>query len=168
MVPDANGVAVHSNWSHDGSTFTWEVLGNSDTASVWAANANGSEPTERAVCAASPCVEASFPSFSHADSHLLVTQFDRADNGDWGPSPPPSRPKPTPPRTFEPRARSCWSTRIPPPTMLPVGSSIRSCSLAIHGGTPLTTESCWPRGISTASNESRSRSYTPSPPTGHA
>ena len=86
VVPETDGAAVHSNWSHDGSTFAWEVLRNDDTASVWTANADGSEPTELAVCEAAPCVEMSYPSFSHDDSQLLVTQYDRAADGNWGQS----------------------------------------------------------------------------------
>jgi Tol biopolymer transport system component len=86
VVPEADGAAVHSNWSHDGTMFAWEVLRDDNTSSVWTANADGSEPTERAVCSAAPCVEMSYPSFSSDDSSLLVTQFDLEENGDWGPS----------------------------------------------------------------------------------
>jgi hypothetical protein len=86
VVPAADGAAVHSNWSHDGTMFAWEVLRNDNTSSVWSANADGSRPTERAVCSAAPCVEMSYPSFSSDDSHLLVVQFDLETNGDWGPS----------------------------------------------------------------------------------
>lgn len=85
VVPDADGAAIHSNWSHDGTMFTWEVLRSNDTASVWVANADGSEPTEAAVCEADPCAEISYPSFATGDRQLLVTRFDVADGG-WGPS----------------------------------------------------------------------------------
>ena len=86
VVPQADGAAVHANWSHDGSMFTWEVLRSDDTSSVWTANADGSNPTVRAVCTAAPCVEMSYPSFSHDDSHLVVTRYDRAGEGTWGQS----------------------------------------------------------------------------------
>ncbi len=85
VVPESDGDAVHSSWSRDGSQFTWEVL-RSDAASVWTANADGSDPVERVVCEATPCVQISYPAFSPDGSQLLVTRFDIADNGDWGPS----------------------------------------------------------------------------------
>ena len=56
VVPEADGAAIHAKWSHDGSTLTWEVLRGDDTASVWTANADGSEPKERAACTAAPCL----------------------------------------------------------------------------------------------------------------
>jgi lysophospholipase L1-like esterase len=86
VVPESDGAAIHAGWSHDGSHFTWEVLSDDDTSSVWIANADGSDPVERVVCAAAPCVEMSYPAFSPDDGQLLVTRFDIADDGDWGPS----------------------------------------------------------------------------------
>jgi Tol biopolymer transport system component/lysophospholipase L1-like esterase len=86
VVPESDGAAIHAAWSHDGSRFTWEVLRNDDTASVWTANADGSDPVERVVCSAAPCVEMSYPAFSPDDEQLLVTRFDAAGDGDWGPS----------------------------------------------------------------------------------
>ena len=85
IVPDTNGDALHSDWSHDGSMFTWEVLAD-DTATVWTANADGSDPQERAVCPEDPCVQMAWPSFSSDDTQLLVTRYDLAADGDWGPS----------------------------------------------------------------------------------
>ena len=86
VVPKSDGAAVHSSWSRDGSQFTWEVLRGNDTASVWTANADGSEPVERVACEEASCVEMSYPAFSPDDSQLLVTRFDIADDGDWGAS----------------------------------------------------------------------------------
>jgi Tol biopolymer transport system component len=86
VVPETDGAAIHSSWSPDGSRFTWEVLRGNDTASVWTANADGSDPEERAVCDGPPCVEMSYPAFSPDGSKLLVTRYDFAANGDWGPS----------------------------------------------------------------------------------
>ncbi len=86
VVPDTEGAAVHSSWSRDGSQFTWEVLRDDDSASVWTANADGSGPIERVVCEGTPCAEMSYPAFSPDGSQLLVTRFDLADDGDWGPS----------------------------------------------------------------------------------
>jgi hypothetical protein len=85
IVPDAAGAAIHANWSHDGTMFTWEVLGG-DTASAWVANADGSSATEVATCPGDPCVQVAWPSFSHDDRSLLITRYDRVDSGDWGPS----------------------------------------------------------------------------------
>jgi Tol biopolymer transport system component len=85
VVPESDGAAVHSSWSRDGSQFTWEVLAG-DTATVWTANADASDPKEQVVCEAAPCVEMSYPAFSPDGSQLLVTRFDIADGGDWGPS----------------------------------------------------------------------------------
>lgn len=85
VVPPGAGAAVHANWSHNGSTFAWEVL-DGQTASVWSADADGAKPTERATCQADPCTEMSYPSFSSDDSQLLVTRYDLADDGTWGPS----------------------------------------------------------------------------------
>jgi GDSL-like Lipase/Acylhydrolase family/Peptidase propeptide and YPEB domain len=86
VVPETQGAAVHASWSRDGSQFTWEVLQNDDTASVWTASADGSDPLERVVCQGAPCVEMSYPAFSPDGSQLLVTRFDLADDGDWGAS----------------------------------------------------------------------------------
>lgn len=85
IVPETDGAAIHSNWSHNGSMFTWEVL-DGDTATIWTANADGSEATERVTCPGEPCVQMSWPSFSTDDTKLLVTRYDLAANGDWGPS----------------------------------------------------------------------------------
>ncbi|MGE0308898.1 MAG: TolB family protein [Acidimicrobiia bacterium] len=84
IVPEGDGAAVHSSWSTDGSQFTWEVLRGNDTSSVWTADADGSNATERVTCLADPCVEMSYPAFSPDDSKLLVTQFDLAPDGNWG------------------------------------------------------------------------------------
>jgi Tol biopolymer transport system component len=93
VVPRAEGDAVHASWSSDGTQFTWEVLvhggtsGNlDDTASVWTANADGSDPVERVTCPGPPCVEMSYPAFSPDDRQLLVTRYDLDDGGGWGPS----------------------------------------------------------------------------------
>jgi hypothetical protein len=86
VVPPGDGAAIHSGWSHDGSMFTWEVLRSNDTASVWTANADGSDPTKAVTCQGDPCAEISYPSFATGDSRLLVTQFDRVDERSWGPS----------------------------------------------------------------------------------
>jgi Tol biopolymer transport system component len=85
IVPAGNGAAIHSNWSPDGMQLTWEVLAG-DTASVWTANADGSEPTEVATCPAEPCVQMAWPSFASNGQQLLVTRYDLNDEGDWGPS----------------------------------------------------------------------------------
>ncbi len=85
VVPDGTGAAIHSSWSHDGSQFTWEVLAG-ETASAWTANADGSDPVERAACEADPCVQMAWPAFSPDDSQLLVVQYDIASGGDWGAS----------------------------------------------------------------------------------
>lgn len=85
IVPAQDGAAIHSNWSPDGMKLTWEVLAG-DTASVWTANADGSEPTEVATCLAEPCVQMAWPSFASNGQQLLVTRYDLNDQGDWGPS----------------------------------------------------------------------------------
>lgn len=85
IVPESNGAAIHSNWSHDGSMITWEVLAG-DTATVWTAEADGTEPTERVTCPGEPCVQMAWPSYSNDDRELLVTRYDLAADGDWGPS----------------------------------------------------------------------------------
>jgi Tol biopolymer transport system component len=86
VVPETDGAAIHSSWSRDGARFTWEVLRGNDTASVWTANADGSDPEERVVCQGPPCVEMSYPTFSPDGSKLLVTRFDLVKPGVWGPS----------------------------------------------------------------------------------
>ncbi len=85
VVPKGTGAAVHASWSHDGSEFTWEVLGD-DTATIWTANADGSNAVERVACKAAPCVEMSYPAFSPDDSQMLVVQYDKTSDGDWGSS----------------------------------------------------------------------------------
>lgn len=86
VVPESAGAAVHSNWSHDGTRFTWEVLRDDDTASVWVADADGTNAVETVVCPSAPCVEMSYPSFSPDDARMLVTRYDLLDDGNWGPS----------------------------------------------------------------------------------
>lgn len=76
---------VHAQWSRDGSQFTWEVLGRDGTASVWIANADGTQPVMVAQCEEDPCAQVAYPSFSPDGSQLLVTRYDSADVG-WGPS----------------------------------------------------------------------------------
>lgn len=76
---------MHANWSRDGSMITWEVL-DGKSASVWTAGADGANATQRATCQAPPCAEMSYPSFTHDDDQLLVTRYDLADDGQWGPS----------------------------------------------------------------------------------
>lgn len=85
VVPESGGAAIHSSWSRDGSQFTWELLAG-DTATVWTANADASDPMERVVCESAPCVQMAYPSFSPDGSQLLVTRFDIAEDGDWGQS----------------------------------------------------------------------------------
>lgn len=86
IVPDSTANNVHANWSPDGSELTWEVLADNDTSTVWTAEADGSGPTLEVECPGDPCVEMSWPSFSPDGAHLLVTRYDIADTGDWGPS----------------------------------------------------------------------------------
>ena len=86
LVPETDGAAVHASWSRDGAAFTWEVLRGDGTASVWTANADGTEPQERVVCDGPPCVQMSWPAFSPDGAGLLVVRYDLADGGDWGPS----------------------------------------------------------------------------------
>lgn len=85
IVPAGSGAAIHSNWSPDGSMLTWEVLAE-DTAAIWTANADGSDPAEVVTCLADSCVQMAWPSFATTSQQLLVTRYDLADNGDWGPS----------------------------------------------------------------------------------
>ncbi len=85
VVPDSDGAAVHANWSHDGTMFTWEVL-TGDGANVWTAAVDGSGPVERVTCAAAPCVQMSYPSLASDDQSLLLTRYDVAVGGAWGPS----------------------------------------------------------------------------------
>jgi Tol biopolymer transport system component len=85
VVPETRGAAVHANWSRDGSTIAWEVL-DGDRASIWTADADGSDATERVTCLGERCVQMSWPSFTAGDTHLLVTRYDLEPSGDWGPS----------------------------------------------------------------------------------
>jgi Tol biopolymer transport system component len=85
IVPDTTGAAIHASWSRDGSMIAWEVL-DGDRATVWTADADGSNPTERVTCQGEPCVQMAYPSFSADDTHLLVTRYDLDESGDWGPS----------------------------------------------------------------------------------
>lgn len=85
IVPESDGADVHANWSHDGTMFTWEVLAG-DGAIVWTAAADGSDPVERVTCAAAACLQMSYPSFASDDQSLLVTRYDVAADGAWGPS----------------------------------------------------------------------------------
>jgi len=86
IVPETDGEEIHANWSHDGSMLTWEVLRGDDTATVWTANADGSDPKVAAACLADPCVEMSYPSFAAGDERLLVVRYDLDPGGEWGPS----------------------------------------------------------------------------------
>ena len=76
---------MHANWSHDGSKFASGGARRAGRERV-DADADGTKPTERAACQADPCAQLSYPSFSPDDSHLLVTRYDLADDGQWGPS----------------------------------------------------------------------------------
>jgi hypothetical protein len=85
IAPDTSGSAIHAGWSRNGTMFTWEVL-DGGSATSWVADADGSSPREVAVCPGDPCVQMAWPSFSHDDASLLVTRYDLAVGGDWGPS----------------------------------------------------------------------------------
>lgn len=85
VVPATDGDEVHAAWSPDGSLIAWEVL-EGDAASVWVAQADGSDPREVARCEDEPCVQMSWPTFTPDSASLLVTRYDLADDGSWGPS----------------------------------------------------------------------------------
>ncbi|NQX13704.1 PD40 domain-containing protein [Microbacteriaceae bacterium VKM Ac-2855] len=86
IVPDSAGNSVHASWSHDGEEIVWEVLSDNDTATVWTAHADGSDPRQEVACAEDPCVEMSWPAFSPDGTRILSTRYDREPGGDWGPS----------------------------------------------------------------------------------
>jgi Tol biopolymer transport system component len=87
VVPESHAAAVHASWSADGSEIAWELLDTStDEASVWTAEADGSNARQRVACQGAPCVEVSYPMFSPDGSRMLVTRFDKNHDGQWGAS----------------------------------------------------------------------------------